>query len=325
VLEKAAELGEHCLSGAVVNPGPFRELFPDLSDEDFPFRGAGGKEAVYLMRGFGARPASHPPHHEEPWEPGGLDLRGRPVDGGAGRGGLGERLPRLPRGFAPGGGGRVVGSARRRPGWTGRGIPGSGAHPAMDLTARVTVLSEGTRGPLTQGWMDWQGIRPCEPPDLRPGVKELWEVKKPLDRVIHTLGWPLPNDAFGGSWIYPMGDGPGLAGAGGGAGLPGRPPRRPRPPAAAQAPPPLPGDPGGGEMVEWGAKTIPEGGYYSVPERRHGTAPWSWETRRGTWTCRPSRGSTTRSSPESWRPGPSSGPSRPTTPPRRGWPATPRR
>lgn len=50
VLEKASELGEHSLSGAVVDPGPFRELFPELDEEEFPFRGPVGKEAVYLMR-----------------------------------------------------------------------------------------------------------------------------------------------------------------------------------------------------------------------------------------------------------------------------------
>ena len=50
VLEKAAALGEHTLSGAVVNPRAFRELFPELKDADFPFRGAVGKEAVYVLR-----------------------------------------------------------------------------------------------------------------------------------------------------------------------------------------------------------------------------------------------------------------------------------
>src|SRR6267378_4170873 len=51
VLEKAGALGEHSLSGAVVNPRAFRELFPDLKDSDFPFRGPVKKEAVYLLRG----------------------------------------------------------------------------------------------------------------------------------------------------------------------------------------------------------------------------------------------------------------------------------
>src|SRR5256886_7942656 len=49
VLEKADALGEHSLSGAVVNPRAFRELFPDLKDADFPFRAPVTKEAVHLL------------------------------------------------------------------------------------------------------------------------------------------------------------------------------------------------------------------------------------------------------------------------------------
>src|SRR5207247_1860609 len=49
VLEKAGALGEHSLSGAVVNPRPFRELFPELKDWEFPFRAPVGREAVYLL------------------------------------------------------------------------------------------------------------------------------------------------------------------------------------------------------------------------------------------------------------------------------------
>src|SRR6266487_1512360 len=55
VLEKAEALGEHSLSGAVVNPRAFRELFPDLTDSDFPFRAPVGKEAVYLQTAHGMR------------------------------------------------------------------------------------------------------------------------------------------------------------------------------------------------------------------------------------------------------------------------------
>jgi electron-transferring-flavoprotein dehydrogenase len=66
------------------------------------------------------------------------------------------------------------------------------------------VLSEGTRGPLTQAYREWQGIGSENPQIFALGVKELWETKQPLDRVVHTLGWPLPRDAFGGSFMYPL-------------------------------------------------------------------------------------------------------------------------
>jgi electron-transferring-flavoprotein dehydrogenase len=144
------------------------------------------------------------------------------------------------------------------------------AMPAMDITARVTVLSEGTRGTLSQAWYDWQGVTGRNPQIYALGVKELWETKKPLDRIIHTLGWPLPGDAFGGSWMYPLEDN--LVSIGLVVGLDYRDARLDvhellqRMKLHPLFKPYLEG----GEMVEWGAKTIPEGGWLSVPERRHG-------------------------------------------------------
>jgi electron-transferring-flavoprotein dehydrogenase len=166
-------------------------------------------------------------------------------------------------------GSRVIG-VRTVP--AGQSRDGTGGEPAVDLTARVTVLAEGTRGLLTQGWLQWQKVGAQNPQIYALGVKELWEVKRPLDRVVHTLGWPLArnNDAFGGSFMYPMG--PGLVALGLVVGLDYRNARldvhqllqrmKLHPLFRAQLE--------GGEMVEWGAKTIPEGGYFAVPERRHG-------------------------------------------------------
>src|SRR4029077_2028842 len=76
--------------------------------------------------------------------------------------------------------------------------------PPTDIAARVTVLAEGTRGTLSQAWMQWRNITSPNPQIFALGVKEIWETKRPLDRVIHTLGWPLPTDAFGGSFMYPL-------------------------------------------------------------------------------------------------------------------------
>ena len=270
VLEKAAELGEHCLSGAVLNPEPFRELFPELSDEDFPFQGPVEKEAVYLMRKSSAVRLPTPPtmkNHgnrvasicevvrwmgEQAEQLGVNVFPGFPVDSLL----MDEK--------------RVVGVRTTPAGLDREGNPGGGYTPPMDLTAQVTVLAEGTRGPLTQSWLGWQGVQAENPQLYALGVKELWEVTTPLDRVIHTLGWPLPRDAFGGSWVYPMGQN--LVSLGLVVGLDYRDARLDVHGLLQQ----FKGHPlireivEGGEMVEWGAKTIPEGGYYSVAERRHG-------------------------------------------------------
>jgi electron-transferring-flavoprotein dehydrogenase len=139
-----------------------------------------------------------------------------------------------------------------------------------DVTARVTVLAEGTRGLLSQGWREWQQVRSPNPQIYALGVKEVWRTGKPLASVIHTLGWPLPEDAFGGSFMYPLG--PDQAALGLVVGLDyhdasldvhellQRMKLHPlfRPYLE------------GGELLEWGAKTIPEGGYHALPERRSG-------------------------------------------------------
>jgi electron-transferring-flavoprotein dehydrogenase len=150
------------------------------------------------------------------------------------------------------------------------GQPGSGFTPPTDIKARVTVLSEGTRGSLTQAWLRWQQVGSDNPMLYALGVKELWETKRPLDAVVHTLGWPLPHDAFGGSFFYPIE--PNLVSLGLVVGLDYRQTSLDVHVLLQQ----MKGHPlfrpylEGGEMVEWGAKTIPEGGYYALPRRRHG-------------------------------------------------------
>lgn len=166
--------------------------------------------------------------------------------------------------------GRVVGARTVPAGLDREGRPGSGFMPAMDLGARVTVLAEGTRGPLSQAWLQAQAVGSPNPQIFALGVKELWQVEKPLDRVIHTLGWPLPRDAFGGSWMYPMG--PDLVSLGLVVGLDYRQSSL----DVHELLQGLKGHPlvrevlSGGECVEWGARTIPEGGFYAIPERLHG-------------------------------------------------------
>jgi electron-transferring-flavoprotein dehydrogenase len=137
-----------------------------------------------------------------------------------------------------------------------------------DLVAKVTALAEGTRGLLAQAWCQWQKVPSENPQIFALGVKELWETQRPLDRVIHTMGWPLPSDAFGGSFIYPLESH--LVALGLVVGLDYRDAaldvhmllqRFKRHPLVRELL-------AGGGLVEWGAKTIPEGGYYSLPERR---------------------------------------------------------
>ncbi len=270
VLEKAGSLGEHNLSGAVVNPRALRELFPELKDSDFPFRQAVGKESVYFLSEGGSVPMPTPPTMQNHgfysasiceivrW--------------------LGERAEGLSVNLFPGFPaeallveGQAVKGVRTTATGLGRdGQPTANYQEPTEITAKITVLTEGTRGTLGQAWLEWQGVRSDNPQIFALGVKEVWRVRQPLDRVIHTLGWPLPTTAFGGSFFYPLG--PDLVALGLVVGLDYR--------EAALDPhtllqrlklhPLIRPHLAGGELVEWGAKTIPEGGFYALPARRSG-------------------------------------------------------
>jgi electron-transferring-flavoprotein dehydrogenase len=270
VLEKAGSLGEHSLSGAVVNPRAFRELFPELKPEDFPFRQPVNAEAVYLLTERRAqRIPTLPTMHNSGYytaslceivrwlgeraEEHGVNLfAGFPVDGLLVEGNAVRGVRTSPAGL----------DRERKP-------TGSYTEPT-DLTARITVVAEGTRGLLSQAYQEWQKIGSSNPQLYALGVKEVWQTSRPLDRVIHTLGWPLPTDAFGGSFMYPLG--PEQVAIGLVVGLDYHD-------AALDVHellqrmklhPLFRRQLEGGQLLEWGAKTIPEGGYYSLPERRHG-------------------------------------------------------
>src|SRR5881409_2231117 len=270
VLEKAESLGEHSLSGAVVNPRAFRELFPDLNDGDFPFRGPVGKERVALLTSRRAITLPTPPtmHNAGNYVASLCEIVRW----------MGDRATALGvnlfTGFPAASllvDGRGVAGVRTAPTGLDRdGRPLSNYMAPNDLTAKVTALAEGTRGTLSQAWLEWQAVRSENPQIFALGVKEIWETKRPLDSIVHTLGWPVPTDAFGGSFMYPLE--PNLVALGLVVGLDYR--------NAAldvhellqrmKLHPFFRRYLEGGELVEWGAKTIPEGGYYAVPARLSG-------------------------------------------------------
>jgi electron-transferring-flavoprotein dehydrogenase len=270
VLEKAESLGEHNLSGAVVNPRAFRELFPGMEDSEFPFRQRVDHESVYFMAPSKATRVPTPPTMQnkgnysasiceivrwlgEKAEGQGVNIfTGFPADALL----VEDR--------------NVVGVRTTPAGLDRSGTPGSDYTEPTDLTARVTVLTEGTRGPLAQAWIEWQGVTAANPQIFALGVKEVWETKVPLDRVIHTLGWPVPLNEFGGTWMYPQG--PNQVSLGLVVGLDYKNARLDvhQLMQRMKLHPLFRKHLEGGTLVEWGAKTIPEGGYYSLPSRFSG-------------------------------------------------------
>ncbi len=271
VLEKAEALGNHNLSGAVINPVALRQLFPDIKDGELPLRRPVADEAVYFLHRRGSVRIPTPPT---------MRNRGNYVASicevvrwlGARAEELGVTvLPGFPADSLLVDGTDVVGIRTVPRGLDRKGRPLTSGHmPAVDVSARVTVLAEGTRGPLTQAYLSWQRVGSTNPQIYSLGVKELWEVPRPVVRTIHTVGWPLLRSGFGGTFAYPMSDH--LVALGLVASLDDDNANLDVHALLQQvkAHPLFSEILKGGELVEWGAKTIPEGGYHSLPHRYHG-------------------------------------------------------
>jgi electron-transferring-flavoprotein dehydrogenase len=275
VIEKGKQPGSHLLSGAVIRPGALERLFEGHGGLDgLPTHGLVAKEQVYMLTRDRALPIPTPP----PMRNHGnvivsLSQMGRWLAERAESGGT-TFLPETSAVSLLVEQGRVVGV---RTGDKGRGHEGEelrNFEPGSDLVARVTVLAEGTQGHLTNIALDHFDLRGDAAPQVwELGVKEVWKVPRPLDRVIHTMGWPLRPQAkyreFGGSFIYPMGDD--MVSIGMVVGLDYRDPRL-NPHDLLQilkTHPTIRAILEGGERIEWGAKTIPGGGFHALPRRLH--------------------------------------------------------
>jgi electron-transferring-flavoprotein dehydrogenase len=273
VLEKGKGVGAHLVSGAVVNPRGLRRLFRGhgLRIEDIPSYGAVDHEGVYYLTPSSALRIPTPPTMRNDGNfVASLSQLSRWLAEQAEAGGT-AILPETAAEKLLVTGARTVGV---RTGDKGRGKDGkplANFEPGSDVTAKVTVLAEGTQGHLTGVALDHFGLAGENPQVWALGVKEVWKVAKPLDRVIHTMGWPLRGGRkyreFGGSFIYPMGDD--MLTIGMVVGLDYRDVelsvhdllqelkthrfvRRLLE---------------GGERIGWGAKTIPEGGFVALPRR----------------------------------------------------------
>jgi electron-transferring-flavoprotein dehydrogenase len=269
LIEKGGEIGNHGLSGAVVDPRSLHELFPgeDITGGlDAP---VAGDEMWFLMAGGKIKAPFTPPV---------LDNRGKYVASlNRLTKWLGERaeaagadvFPAFPGQELLWDGDRVIGVRVGDKGVAADGSPKANYEPGPDLLAKVVVLAEGPRGTLTKTAVARLGLdRGRDPQVYAVGVKELWQVpagRFAAGRVIHTLGAPLPSDVFGGGWIYGMnGD---IIDIGLVTGLDYADPTT-DPHNLFQQMKLLPAIRPlleGGTMIRYGAKAIPEGGLYAMP------------------------------------------------------------
>lgn len=286
VLEKSAEVGAHALSGAVMDPVGLKELVPDFEEKDFPCEARVASEKIYYLTPTGTFgfPITPPPMKNHgnlivslnkvvKWLAEAVEGKGVNI------------LPGFPAAEVLYEDGKVAGV---RSGDMGVAVDGShkpNFEAGTDIRARITLFAEGPRGHLMKALtakMGLEDIGPdmasrhgftrgrANPQAYATGVKEIWQLREEtyarIPDVIHTMGHPLPTHTFGGSWLYKMKDNHislGLV-------------------AGLDSPDPLL-DPHtyfqlfknhpfiksileGAKLVRYGAKTISEGGYFSIPK-----------------------------------------------------------
>src|SRR6516225_6373206 len=193
VLDKGKQPGSHLLSGAVLNPRSLQRL---LDGAEIPNYGVVSRESVYVLTSGAAISVPPPPTMRNRGNIiVSLSRLGRWLSEQAEQGGA-TILPETAGQTLLVSDGRVVGV---RSGDKGRGPAGEmrgNFEPGSDIVAAVTVLAEGTQGHLTGIALEHFGLRGDDPQVWELGVKEVWKVARPLDRVIHTMGWPLRPQAL---------------------------------------------------------------------------------------------------------------------------------
>ena len=280
VIEKAPDAGRHQLSGALLDPSSLKDLIPDFESKGAPLGTPVDNDNIYfLTREKKFRlPITPPPFQNHgnhiislsqftKWlasqvEAEGIDL----FWGFPGQHVLYDRDPNVAGAVPP----RVIGVRTGDRGIGRDGQPKGAFEPGADIHAKVTIFADGVRGHLTkQLYRHLQIGAGAEPPQFAIGIKELWDI--PKDRlkpgtVIHTLGYPLREEEFGGTWLYAMNDG--RISIGMVVGLEYRDPLF-DPHAAFQhfkLHPFIKSVLDGGQIVRYGAKAVPEGGWNTQPQ-----------------------------------------------------------
>ena len=210
VLEKGGELGAHILSGAVMDPIALNELIPDWKEKGAPLNTPVTEDQVLFLT---ATKAIKTPNFMVPKM---LTNHGNYVISLANvTRWLGQQAESLGVEIFPGfpaaevlynEDGSVKGVATGNMGVKRDGEPGADFQLGMELHAKYTLFAEGSRGHLGKQLMAKYDLNKGKDPQTYGiGIKELWEIdpaKHKPGLVIHTAGWPLDNDTYGGSFLY---------------------------------------------------------------------------------------------------------------------------
>lgn len=279
VIEKAEEVGHHTLSGAVMNPRGIAELFPDWRERGFPIEADVTWDAleVMLSRGRHKRLSGMlvPPqlknhhnvivtmNHVVRWMKEQAEAAGVQVYAGFA---AAEILFQEEGAYE-----RVAGVQTRDSGIDKHGAPKPSFQAGMNVKAKVTVFGEGPRGHLTKHLVKRHRLAEGKNPQTYgTGIKEVWEIpdargKEWFGRVLHTMGYPLGTDGYGGGFVYGISQS--RLAIGYVVGLDHHDAKldphalfvqwKQHPAIAALLE--------GGKVLRYGAKTVPEGGYFAMP------------------------------------------------------------
>ena len=211
ILEKGSEVGAHLLSGAVFEPRALNELIPDWEEKGAPLNTKAGKDRFLFLTKTKAYGFPVPPH---------MHNKGNYIIslGNLARW-LGEQAESLGVEIFPGfaaaevlydDSGAVIGVATGDLGLDKDGNKTDAFEPGMELHARQTVFAEGCHGSLTKTLIEKFNLREdSDPQTYGLGIKELWEIdpaKHQEGAIMHTIGWPMDSETYGGSWLYHLED-----------------------------------------------------------------------------------------------------------------------
>lgn len=207
ILEKGAEVGAHSISGAVLEPRSLIELFPDWEKRQAPLHTQATHDSFLFLTEHHAYRLPTPPQ---------MHNQGNYIISlGALCRWLAQEAEALGVDIFPGfpasevlfdDQDKVIGVRTGDMGLDIMGHPKNNYQPGIDIFAKITVLAEGARGSLTKILHEkFQLQKSCDPQTFGLGIKEIWEVspqQHQLGHVVHTIGWPLDQKTYGGSFIY---------------------------------------------------------------------------------------------------------------------------
>jgi len=206
VLEKGSEVGAHILSGAVLEPRALNELIPDWKEKGAPLNTPAKEDRfLFLTKKRAIRLPTPPQMHNEGNYIVSLGNVCRWLATQAEELGV-EIFPGFAAAETLFEDGRVVGIATGDMGIGKDGQRTANFTPGVEIHARLTVFAEGVRGSLSKALIEKFDLRKnAQPQTYGIGIKELWEIdpaKHHAGRIIHTVGWPLDFETYGGSFLY---------------------------------------------------------------------------------------------------------------------------